>query len=405
MYNYDDTLSLLLKRTSNPKLGLSRIQALISALGKPKKIKSVQIVGTNGKGSSVAFLESILHAHGQKTLLFTSPHLCTARERFRINKEIIGEEDFVHAASRVLSIAKSHAPDASFFECITAMALYLAQEKSVDVIILEAGMGGRLDATTALKADFLGLSSVSFDHQNVLGESLKAICREKITAARPGQRVFISPQVAEVENELLAAQKDIGFELKFSKNCLLPLGLLGDFQKENAGLALALAHELGARDQKKCAQGLLEVRWPGRFEQIAQGRIILDGAHNPAGIGALNQALTKYAYDKKDKILVYGSLAGPNNHEKIRLILEHNFSHIILHSPDNIRAMSSKELADIFISFGFNKNALSTFTTWDNIIKKYYPSTSIIVCGSLYTVGAIRSLIYNINCDKLGPNY
>lgn len=177
-------MSKLYSRTTNPKLGLSRMVELLDAISFDRtSMKIIQVVGTNGKGSTVAFLESILHSAGISTGLFTSPHLITARERIRINKELISEDDFVYAARHILHCSEKLSDEASFFECILAMALWLFQQKGIKAVILEAGIGGRLDATTAVKPDILGVSMIDFDHQHILGTSVSAIAHEKIYAA------------------------------------------------------------------------------------------------------------------------------------------------------------------------------------------------------------------------------
>ncbi len=178
---YNSALSRLLARTSNPKLGLDRIRALLDLVGFDRStMRIIQVVGTNGKGSTVAFTEAILRAHGITCGLFTSPHLCSARERVRINGEMISSEEFVRATNHVLAAAEKMSDEASFFECILALAMWTMKRHGVEVAIIEAGLGGRLDATTALDADVLGITSIGLDHQNILGDTLAAIARKKL---------------------------------------------------------------------------------------------------------------------------------------------------------------------------------------------------------------------------------
>jgi dihydrofolate synthase/folylpolyglutamate synthase len=180
---YYATLIRLLSLPTNPKLGLTRTTDLLRAIDfKPDSMKIIQVVGTNGKGSTVAFIESILQAHGIKSGLFTSPHLCCARERIRTNKEIISQEDFTRAAQVVFEAIHHLDDEPSFFESLLAMALWLFSYHKVSVAILEAGLGGRLDATTATNPDILGISMIDLDHQQILGNTIAQIAQEKIGA-------------------------------------------------------------------------------------------------------------------------------------------------------------------------------------------------------------------------------
>lgn len=402
---YQQSLKRLLNKTSNPKLGLNRISKLLERLDiKLGQTKTVQVVGTNGKGSTVAFLESLLLAHGLKTGLFTSPHLCSARERIRLNGQQISEEDFVAAADAVLAQADHESDQSSFFECVLAMALWLFKRDKIDVIILEAGLGGRLDATTACQADILGLSMVDFDHQNILGDSLAQISAEKIAAARSGQLVISVEQHPQVKAVIDKAEQNLGFILKFSEPTYRPLGLIGEHQRANAGLALALFEALAIRPhQEKISQGLLGVNWPGRYEIInREVKIIFDGAHNPSGLKAFISLVGK----ENELVLIYGSLSSANLRAKTELLLSLKTKHIFLHAPNNPRAESTASLKALMIELGEPAHKLSDFISWpqaEAYAKKHHKTVAVL--GSLYTVGELRGDLLGIECDVLKPAY
>jgi dihydrofolate synthase/folylpolyglutamate synthase len=407
---YITSLAELLNKNTNVKLGLTRIEKLLTKIPFSRASKKIiQVVGTNGKGSTVAFLESILKANNYTTGLFTSPHLCTARERIRINKELISEDEFVDAFNYINNLAKLLEDQPSFFECMLAMALWVFERNKVEIIILEAGLGGRLDATTAVNADILGVTTLALDHQKILGSTLEIITQEKIAAARPHQPVISVIQEPSAQGVLKQAQQKIGFTLRWAQPCLLPLGLYGDHQKLNAGLALALISELKIKTQEDLrALGLLQVSWPGRFEVIRQdATIILDGAHNISGIRALISALKSHVeFSQKKIILVFGSLDGQPS-EKIKLLLAYNhISHIFLHSPNNTRAETQESLRNRFYEYKIKSPMLSNYTNFDTV-KKYARKLDsiILVCGSLYTVGEIRAEVLAIRSDTLSPNF
>lgn len=408
--NYQNALAELLTKNTNPKLGLSRMRLLLSRLELSfAHTKIIQVVGTNGKGSSVAFIESILKAHNYTTGLYTSPHLCTARERIRINGLLISEELFVQAATSVSLACESLEDPPSFFERILAMAMWLFAQSKLDVVILEAGLGGRLDATTACDAHILGVSSVALDHQHILGATLELITAEKIAAARPGQDVVSVKQDIKAHEEIIRAQKKIAFNLSWASPCEEPLGLYGAHQKFNAGLALALIKKLGLKTTKNNeSRGLLEVNWPGRFEIIKKHgvKIILDGAHNPSGIKALRKALADHpAFNQGVPVLVFGSLVG-QSHEKIRELLKINFGHIFIHCPQNPRAESAEALKKIFSEAGIPESTLSFFKSFEEVATHAKRlCTYVLVCGSLYTIGEARACLLGIASDSAAPNF
>ena len=409
---YCSALAQLVGRTSNPKLGLSRIRALLDVINFDRsRMRIIQVVGTNGKGSTTAFIESILRAHGIACGLFTSPHLCTARERIRIDGELISEADFVLATKHVLAAAERLEDEASFFECMLAMAMWTMQRRGIKVAIIEAGLGGRLDATTALDADVLGITSIDFDHQNILGADLASIAREKISAGRMNQPVISVVQSEEVDLALVAYAQEIGCVLSHSSPTDLPLGLHGNHQTVNAGLAIALLRALGVDiSMHATCEGLMLVAWPGRFE-IMPGNmpLVLDGAHNPAGINSLVETLKDHRrFRHQPLVLVYGSLDGPNVEGKITALKASGLPivRIYIHEPKNLRAINSMDLHKVLTHAGFANDLLRLYASMIDVRQDAQSlNAGIVVCGSLYTVGEIRSEVLGIKMDSMAPIY
>lgn len=409
-FRYREVLHELFSHNTNPKFGLTRMEALLRRLAfKKGALRVIQVVGTNGKGSSVAFMESILKEHGILCGLFTSPHLCTARERIHINGELISESDFIQAAEHILLVSNSMEEQPSFFECMLAMALWIFKQKGVAVAILEAGLGGRLDATTAVERDIVGVSMIDLDHQNILGSTLEAIAREKIAAARPRQKVIIAKQDAVVLQTIEEQQKAVGFQLIEAEACKLPLGLFGEHQAMNAGLALACLAELNvALEPKQVALGLQKVSWPGRFEIIdGDPLIVLDGAHNPSGIRTLVCAIKQHPKTKDTPlVLVFGSMVSVNTLEKIALLKELNILRVFLHQPKNPRTESLDTLRGYCAEVGLDPNSIEAFSSWPTAVELAKSQhATLLVCGSLYTVGEARGALLGIYTDPAQPTH
>lgn len=410
MGEYSAALERLFMRTSNPKLGLERMTRLLDLISFDRApMQIIQVVGTNGKGSTVAFIEAMLKKNGISCGLFTSPHLCCARERIRINGQMVSEEDFVWATNHVVQ-KEPDCDAASFFEVILAMAMALFQKNKVEVAILEAGLGGRLDATTATRPDILGISTIDFDHQNILGTTIGEIATQKIGAARSFQKVLTVAQSLEATVALEKASAQIGCHLQVAPHCDASINLFGSHQKINAGLAWALCYELGRTlNADACLAGLKEANWPGRFEIVDQALpTVLDGAHNPSGIRALTASLMSHPqFNNRPLVMVYGSLDGPNVESKITLLRESGlfFRRIFLHQSNNPRAAECAFLKTLFIRHGFLQEMLEPYSTWEEVQKQARPDAAIVVCGSLYSVGEIRGRLLSIPVDGRLPNF
>lgn len=272
------------------KLGLEGITRLLRVCGVLyPRAWVIHVAGTNGKGSTCAFAESVARAAGYRTGLFTSPHLVEFQERIRVDGVNIPDEAVVRLIRRVRDAVAGWDPMPTFFELVLAVAMLYFAEREVDVIILETGMGGRLDATNAVPKDVAVLAPIGLDHTQYLGHSLYEVAGEKAAILSWHRPAVSAPQEPEAWRAVHEAMLRMDTECRVvSEECPLPLGLRGAHQRRNAALAVAalraLPHFLCSEEE--LARGLAEVRWPGRFEEVAPG-VIMDGAHNPHAMRVL----------------------------------------------------------------------------------------------------------------------
>jgi dihydrofolate synthase/folylpolyglutamate synthase len=272
------------------KLGLENVQRLLRALKVPGKAQRiVHVAGTNGKGSVCAMLDSICRAQGYRTGLFTSPHLISYRERIRVNGETIEEQEVAEGLASIRTAIKDWDPHPTFFEITTALALDHFKKRDCDLIVLETGLGGRLDATNAVEPIVSVLTPIGYDHQAWLGNTLEEIAGEKAGIIKPGIPVVSAKQEPAAEKVICAraAECDAPLEFLTPPYVTIPISLAGAHQKQNASLAIAALRSSGiAVDEAAIARGLTSVHWPARFQRWDE-RIIIDGAHNPAGAQVL----------------------------------------------------------------------------------------------------------------------
>jgi len=293
------------------KLGLENARRLIRALGIDLTgLKFIHVAGTNGKGSVCAMLDAICREAGLKTGLFTSPHLITFRERIQVNGEMISEEDVAATLTAVRNLVSSWDHSPTFFEITTALALAHFQEARVDVVILETGLGGRLDATNIVTPLVSVLTPIDFDHQQWLGETIVEIAAEKAGIIKPGVPVVSAPQFDDAAAFVRHIAFQRGARLRFVKEPVenLRVGLAGSHQRWNAALAIeTLDHSALEIPLDAITRGLAGVVWPGRFQQV-EGRFVLDGAHNPASARCLARTWREVFGDEK-ATLILGMLA------------------------------------------------------------------------------------------------
>ena len=314
----------------NFRSGLDRMEQAVSLLGRPDKAYPIlHVTGTNGKGSTIAFLRQLLMAHGKKVGTFTSPHMISIHDRICIGDQPISDEDFTRIGQEVQQMEQTllqTQDQLSYFEIICLMALLYFKEQAVDVVLLEVGIGGLLDTTNVVTGEIAVITSVGLDHQETLGGTIAEIAQQKAGIFKKGKKAVVGPlsdddiAVCQEKAEQLAVglhafQKDFGIEQdRFwneSVDIVLPsLGLKGDYQRENAAVALeafllymeGLDQEV---DMEQVKHALQETRWPGRLELFGD-QVYLDGAHNPHAMLRLIEFANSLA-GKRVKIL-FGAL-------------------------------------------------------------------------------------------------
>ncbi|UCG16317.1 MAG: bifunctional folylpolyglutamate synthase/dihydrofolate synthase [Phycisphaerales bacterium] len=368
---------------NSTNFNLSRMTRLLSALGNPhRKFKTVHIAGTKGKGSTAAMLSSMLQNCNLKVGLYTSPHILSVCERISIHGTSIPEARFTRLVHQVSKVKLKSGSDAiTYFEALTAVAfLYFAAEK-VDVAIIEAGLGGRLDSTNVIRPEVCGITSISLDHTEQLGMTLAAIAEEKAGIMKQGVTVISAPQRLEAKNALRSASnkakaplrftgEDIEFSYRFESSrafgphtrlCLttpdsrfehVHVPLLGEHQAINCSVALALVDALKQRgfpiDDQQAIEGLASVRLDGRMEMICDDpRIMVDGAHNAASVNALMRGIGQNVpYDSM--IVIFGcqrdkDVAGMLRHIQL------GADKVIFTGTGSPRAMDPHDLAATYV--------------------------------------------------------
>ncbi|MFN6965107.1 MAG: bifunctional folylpolyglutamate synthase/dihydrofolate synthase [Pyrinomonadaceae bacterium] len=408
------------------KLGLESMHELLAALGKPQQnyIK-VQVAGTNGKGSVCAFLGSMCVAAHVKVGVTTSPHLVSVTERVLINGEPIDEDEFAEFSTRVREASEALVRDGrletvpTYFEQVTAIALLAFAAHKVELAILETGLGGRLDATTAANAEIAAITRIDLDHQEYLGETLREIAGEKAAIIHRDSRVVVGEQQPEAMAVILERCRSLGVEPRLASDTTatfdgetvtfrdadlvlsnLRLGLAGDHQIENAKIAIGLAREMNI-EAKHISQGLASARHPGRLEWMttSDGEFLLDGAHNIGGAAALRDYILKYRPEPR-MTLVFGCMRDKDV-RKIAALLFPLADEIILTEASNSRSMQADDLYRIAAGIvpADDCTAVKRLADAIDLAVRYYlgrPDAShrfICVTGSLYLVGEAKKLL------------
>lgn len=400
-------------------LGLENIQTVLFLLNNPeKKIKTVHIVGTNGKGSTAIFLSNILSSAGYRVGTYTSPHLVDFNERIKINNRKISDEDIERIAFNIRDIIEKtiyRDRPYTFFEITTALAFQYFYERKVDIAIIEAGLGGRLDATNVLNPLLTIITNVGLEHKEFLGDTIKQIAFEKGSVIKNGVPVVtavdepdalsvISDIAMEKNAPLYLLGRDFNYEtktlfdfnykgIKKNYNGLKLKNLIGVNQFKNGSLALAGCEILAKKGFKiplqSIKKGILKARWEGRFEIIKKRPpFIIDGAHNPHGIKALIENIKTF-YPSKKFIFILNVLKDKDINEMIESILPYSIS-IFLCPNKNDRSYTSEELKKRFSS----KEGFLIFddipTAINYALSKKLP---VIFTGSLYGIGEAKEYL------------
>ena len=401
------------------KFGLTNISTLLTSINSPQRnVPCIHIAGTNGKGSTSAFLAYILSKGGYKVGLYTSPHLTSFTERIKINSHEISKKDVTRLT--LLLRNKAEKIDCiTYFEFVTAMALLYFAEQKVDLCILEVGMGGRLDATNVVSPLVSIITNISKEHEYYLGHSLLKIANEKagiikkksvlITGATQTKVLSLFKERCQtLQTRFYQLGRD--FSLKTIKQGYLSyrgikykldgikIALLGDHQLNNAAIALAAVEIL--RDKgyhigdRAMYQGLRNVYWPGRLEAVKNSPlVILDGAHNPAAMKNLKKALVKY-FNFKKLILILGIMEDKNIKGMIKEIVP-CVHKVILCKPNMDRAASTHTLARAIQEWKVKYHQIKDVRQATlYALSIAHPNDLICVTGSLFTVGEARTIFF-----------
>lgn len=314
----------------NFRSGLGRMQRAVALLGNPEQsFPTIHVTGTNGKGSTIAFMRRLFAGHGRKTGSFTSPHMISIHDRICINGQPIASADFIRLGQEVQKmeqeLLKSH-DQLSYFEILTLIAFLYFKEQEVDLALIEVGIGGLLDTTNVITGDIAVISSVGLDHQETLGRNLTTIAEQKAGIFKPGRPAVIGPLPEEARLVCAQRAQELGIELyqygrdfslvhqTFSNSTMtlsnLELGLKGGYQEENAALALQafllfMQQQGWEIDSARIRTALQETRWAGRLEEVSPG-IYLDGAHNLPALEKLVEFIQ--SQNGKECLLLFGAL-------------------------------------------------------------------------------------------------
>jgi dihydrofolate synthase/folylpolyglutamate synthase len=399
--------------------GLTQVERILNTIGNPhKEIQAIHIGGTNGKGSTAAMMSSILEKEGYRVGLYTSPHLIRFTERIKVNGKEIDEEEVAALTAwmrKEIEAAGITAPF-TFFDFTTAMALYYFKQKLVDLAILEVGLGGRLDSTNVVDPLISIITNIAKEHEEYLGKTILKIAREKsgiikkgrplITAATQLQVLRLFSKICQEKGSpyfrigkefryVRADDGDFDYEGLNRKLWSIHLNLKGFHQVINATTALGameVLEDLGYRvSTDAMIDGLREVDWPGRLEMVSSPpRVVLDGAHNPAGAFALKESLEK-EFQYQHLILLIGIMKDKDVQSMLHL-LSPLADHIILTKPHTDRATPPSLLKK---ALGRNRRKAEIAEDLNEAIERGLSLTQeedlLCITGSLYTVGEARA--------------
>jgi dihydrofolate synthase/folylpolyglutamate synthase len=401
------------------KLGLERITQVLEALDRPQdRLRFVHVAGTNGKGSTCAMIASALGAAGRRTGLFTSPHLAEPTERIQIDGRPIPAERFAAAFERVHDAVERLLADGSldmhttYFETVTAMALVVFAEEAVEMVVLEVGLGGRLDATNIVTPDLCVITPIDFDHEAFLGRSLEAIAGEKAGILKAGVTAVFSRQRKEAGAVLdLRAEQlcipvarteawridDLELDARGSRFLLsgeldlrIVCPLAGEHQVENAATACVALTRLGISEPEILA-GVARTRWPGRLERVSEDpEIVVDGAHNPAGARALGAYIARFYAGRRVR-LIYGAMRDKAIDEIGGILFPHA-QQVIVTAPRQARALDPESIRQVA-----EHRDLRTAANLREALTMFKDDATaedvIFITGSLFLVAEAREML------------
>ena len=384
------------------KFGLENVTAIVERLGRPDRtFKSVHVAGTNGKGSVTAMVDAALRAAGHRTARYTSPHLTDLSERFVIGGRPVAHDTLVCAVATVRDVVESLRFDGTlgvqptFFEVTTAVAFELFRRAEVEVAVLEVGLGGRLDATNIVSPVVTAITSIALDHQLYLGSTLAEIAFEKAGIIKAGVPVVVGPVDPESLSVIARVANERGATLiraTPADAAAFTLGLHGDHQRANAGVAVRLLEQLTARGvgvpSDAVARGLANPEWPGRLDQrrLPDGReLLLDAAHNPAGAAALASYLTA---ESQRRPLVFAAMRDKDIDGMFRILLP-AIGAAVMTRASNPRSADPGMLADSARTIAPALPIAIEPSSTDALAAAWRMSPRIVVAGSIFLLGDV----------------
>ncbi len=403
-YNYEQVKIQIenMRRFGNLP-GVEVTKRMLSILGEPQKgLPYIHVAGTNGKGSTCAFLASILSEAGLRVGLFTSPHLVEFEERIMVGRQMIPKEDVTRLGNMLLSIDFGLTP--TMFDYCLAMAILYFKEQHCDVAVIETGLGGRLDSTNALgKPVAAVINRIGYDHMAVLGNTLEEIAEEKAGILKPGVRAVFAPQEEKVLTVLMRyADGQVVQESDMEAVREMGPGLMGSYQLENAAAAMLAARafweversrisSVGVvpRDafEKAIQKGIHNTVWPGRMEILSESPFLLvDGAHNQNGIHALKESLEKLYPGEKFRFFM-GVMADKAYETMVEELLPLAADFVTV-TPESSRGLQGETLAETIRSRGVGAQSLGSISDMPEALSKKEKN---IALGSLYFIGELRA--------------
>ena len=426
--NYEEAVAYIEETPKfTTKNKLEHTKECLRRLGNPQKqFRVVHVAGTNGKGSTCAFLTSVFREAGYSCGLFTSPHLVVINERFQINEKNINNDTFLRAFEKVKNLADELVAEGNYhptyFEFLFLMGMVIFADANVDYVILETGLGGKLDATTAVEEPIACvITSISFDHMQYLGNTIEAIAGEKAGIIVPGVPVIYdgnnpaaagviraraqelgSPyfEVKREDTKLIRNTRagiDFSYENEYYGNTVFSLPFIAEYQVMNASLALKTIEVLKSQIKipaEAIRKGLLETRWQGRMETVLPG-VIVDGAHNEDGVEKFVETAVHFQKDYP-LTLLFSAVDDKDYTDMIRTILgKISFQHVIVTQVGGYRKVPAEKLAEIF-----REEGCPTAEACDDVEEAFKKALAakgedgMLFCvGSLYLVGEIKTLI------------
>jgi dihydrofolate synthase / folylpolyglutamate synthase len=405
--NYREALAwLYATQRFGIKLGLENIERLLAALpgtgdfqiaaggledAVPRKV--VHVAGTNGKGSVCAMIDAIARTAGHRTGLFTSPHLVSFRERARVDGKKISEDEVAGGLTEIRELIGNWDPHPTFFEIATALALQHFQKTRCEILVLETGMGGRLDATNAVQSSVSVITPIDFDHEKWLGHSIGQIAKEKAGIIKPRTPVISAPQRPEAEVIIRQRAQECDAPLQFVNDpwTKTRIALRGEHQKMNAALAIAAlqATDIKVSDDAT-ARGLSSVEWPARF-QIWNEHIVIDGAHNPASARILAQTWREEFGDEHATILL--AILRDKNAAEIVQAFAPIATKFVLPQIRGERALPPNQLAEVLSATTPSLPCSITPSVAEAISAAQRSSERVLITGSLHFAGEALAIL------------